>query len=120
MSKQKKIIIAIVIIAILIAIYFWWKKKNEAEGPAPEVSPGGAILASPFPLHEGSSGKEVKQYQTWLYKQHGGDINKLLGPKGIDGVFGTWTRAASEKVTKSDTVTESFFKEKGIDKIIVQ
>jgi len=121
MSKRTKIIIVILILLAAVGIWYWLKKKKESTS-APSVVPQSNLNPAPapvsvFPLQKGSVGKEVRQLQTWLYKQNGGSITKLLGPEGIDGKFGPNTESALNKTLGVISVDEVTFKAKGINQI---
>lgn len=103
---KKKIIILIVIIAVALLIWYFMTKKNVI------VIDNIKQPDSKFPLKRGSEGPEVEKLQKYLYRNIGGDINKVLGPTGIDGKFGQFTESATKKVFGDIVVTEEVFNSK--------
>jgi hypothetical protein len=65
-----------------------------------------------FPLKRGSVGPEVEKLQKFLYRNIGGDINKVLGPTGVDGIFGKYTEDATKRVLGTIEVSEEVYNSK--------
>lgn len=102
MSNNKMFLIgfAIILLIIIVALYFKGKK------PAADKTNGNTV-ASKFPLKVGSTGNEVRMYQTYLRSLD----TKALPSFGIDSIFGAETLSWSQQLTGKTEVNEVFFKQ---------
>ena len=103
---KKKVIIAVVIISVLLLVWYLMTKKTTP------VIDNISQPDSKFPLKRGSQGPEVEKLQKFLFRNIGGDINKVLGPTGVDGKFGSFTEDSVIKVFGKPEVSEELYNSK--------